>query len=140
MARIWQWSIAAIISLNFWLNLHFYPELMHYQLTSQAISYMKSENIPISTTAFLGVSKFGLYFFAGQKVAYTEHWDPALLQFKYVLATDKGLQEMDRNSMRYSILNIFKGFPVTRLNAKFLNPKTRNTQYNFAYLVALNQK
>ena len=140
LARIWQWSIAAIISLNFWLNLHFYPELMHYQLTSQAISYMKSENIPISTTAFLGVSKFGLYFFAGQKVAYTEHWDPALLQFKYVLATDKGLQEMDRNSMRYSILNIFKGFPVTRLNAKFLNPKTRHTQYNFAYLVALNQK
>ncbi|MCB0602065.1 MAG: glycosyltransferase family 39 protein [Saprospiraceae bacterium] len=140
ISRIWKWSIAAIITLNFWLNLHFYPELMQYQLTSQAIAYMKTENIPVQSTAFLGVSRFGLHFFAGQKVAYTEHWDPALLQFKYVLATDKGLQEMDRNSMRYSILNIFKGYPVSRLNAKFLNPKTRNTQYNFAYLVALNQK
>ena len=140
MHRAWGWSLFAIVTLNFWLIIHFYPTLMRYQLTSEAIDYMREEKLELDYTAFLGVSRFGLDFFAKQPVQYTEHWDPAITQFKYVLATDKGLQEMDRNSMHYQILKIFQGFPVSRLNAKFLNPKTRHTQYNFAYLVALNQK
>jgi 4-amino-4-deoxy-L-arabinose transferase-like glycosyltransferase len=125
-------SLCIALIFQFVFSLHFYPELLKYQSTSQAGKMIEAQN----PRDVFWYRKHGhaLDFYSGRIIPELSPSDrQALAPGSWVFTTGEGLKELDVRG----IVNIFDDYPVTLLNKKFLNPATRESVLEKKYLVEL---
>lgn len=131
-------SIALMIFANFGLNSYFYPELLTYQA-----------GIPMSKLIEeKGISKDDIYvhnknhswtldFYTQRNTPTITTDDIKSLNKEIWLYTDKekSLKELQENNISIKEQLSVDHFRVTKLNAKFLNPKSRASKLGKGYLL-----
>jgi 4-amino-4-deoxy-L-arabinose transferase-like glycosyltransferase len=134
---IWL-STVAVIGLNFFLSLWFYPNVLQYQAGSVAGRYISKHKIT--------ANNFFLYQFTGSTTCvhfYSKRIVTSLQSLEkapketYVLTGDEGLQTLKTTGRGFEVVTNGRDFHVTALNGKFLNYKTRNDATKAWYLIKL---
>ncbi len=131
-------SIALMIFANFGLNSYFYPELLTYQAGIPMSELIEENNI----------SKEDIYVhnknYSWTLDFYTQRNSPSIttdelkkLEKDIWLYTDKeaSIEELRAAGIITKEQHTVDHFRVTKLNAKFLNPKTRTSKLKKGYLL-----
>jgi 4-amino-4-deoxy-L-arabinose transferase-like glycosyltransferase len=121
--KIILYSAMTVIILNTWLNLIFYPQLLKYQSGSEA-AYFSNENYPGMPVAQLkSAYSYPLKFYLNQPLIALDSLspiDPNLKKpFLLYISADSA------SAVSGKMIKKFPHFPVSRLNGKFINFKTR---------------
>jgi hypothetical protein len=134
-------TLLASFTVNLFLNLAFYPSLMHYQAASEAAMWINKNNTKHLAVAELGddyVSAFEFYSnSAVQPVTAGGEGGPSAKPFLLYAPADvvKGLAAKGR---KIKALATFKRYWVSRLRPSFLNEKTRAKELTTTMVVLVN--
>jgi 4-amino-4-deoxy-L-arabinose transferase-like glycosyltransferase len=132
-------TVFTSIGINIFLNTVVYPSLLHYQTGNIAARFINDNNLPKQNVYIFGdvvdarnsIYFYGDYFF--KKIINANE----LLPGNYVLTSQKDYDELIKNKPA-TIVFTGKGFPVSKLNLKFLNPATRESELLPFYIVKVN--
>ena len=131
-------TTAAITSLllNFVLNFHFYPNLLDYQAGSSMAQVIKDQNIPKDAIYKLtDEHTWALDFYNRQPVHKIAVEDLDDTNELWVYASDEELQTLKDYGFDWNKQHTVIDFRITRLQAKFLNPATRQKTLKNKHLV-----
>lgn len=111
------------------LNLFFYPKLMHYQSGMMAAKFLKKKS-DFRRAGMYGRFSYTFEFYAPGTVDYL-HTLAGVDSFindngRIIYTTQQSLDEIKANGHRTSVLQLFPYYRVTLLTGKFLNPATRH--------------
>jgi len=127
-------SVAAIMIANVFMSLHFYPQLLKYQVGSQVGRYIK-QNLPkksvgvyVSEDAINSVS-----FYADKLIPRVD----SVHKEDYIITMAKGLDSLKRQQIPYEIITSGTYFSVSQLTPAFLNPATRSEVIRTYYLLKI---
>jgi len=128
-----------VVSINYYLNREFYPELLTYQAESEAANYIKANNIPASDVLFADEmqSIADVILHHPTKVIPVDSLDATTAKAPYLYTTAEGKERLDSIGIRYNIVQEFDDFPVTRLTGKFINKTTRHLEVRKEYLLKI---
>ncbi|MEO6731702.1 MAG: glycosyltransferase family 39 protein [Ferruginibacter sp.] len=126
------------IGLNIFLNTAFYPALLQYQTGNIAAAFINGNKLPKDKVFIYGdvveagrsLYFYGEYFF--KKISNVQD----LKTGDYVLASQKDYEELVKRK-EASVIFKGKGFPVTKLSLKFINPATREAELQPFYVVQI---
>ncbi|HTN46416.1 MAG TPA: glycosyltransferase family 39 protein [Flavipsychrobacter sp.] len=125
-------SAAAIMIANVFMSLHFYPQLLKYQVGSQMGRYIKANLQKENVYAYYPEDPLNsICFYADRMISLTYEPKPA----DYILTMQKGLDALKANGTAYDIVKTGRYFAVSQLTPKFLNPETREAATRVYYLV-----
>jgi 4-amino-4-deoxy-L-arabinose transferase-like glycosyltransferase len=135
-------SVIAISSLNFLLNVHFYPTLFQFTSTNQAAKVVKAMGQESKLYTF-NSSGYGLD-------VYTHRTTPnyATIQevlgnsdkdFFYVFTNEKGRQELLDAKLNIVEEKKFPHFHISTLSIQFVNPTLRSTEVSPNYLLKIDK-
>ncbi len=128
---VWA-SALAIMTANVFMSLHFYPQLLKYQVGSQVGRYIKQNLKNESVVVYHPDDPLNaLCFYAERMIRLKD--EPQ--QNDYVLTMKNGLERMKENSIDYEIIQHGNYFAVSQLTPKFLNPATRKEATREYWLV-----
>ncbi len=131
-------TILASLLLNLCLNLHFYPQLLRYQAGSEMAKLVKQENIDVNqiykirnhfSWAFDFYNKKPLQILGVQKLAAKHNI--------WVYVDQEDLKKLQAAELKWDVKYEKNQFRITRLQANFLNPATRERVLNKMFLVHL---
>jgi hypothetical protein len=131
-------TTAAITSLllNFVLNFHFYPNLLGYQAGSSMAQIVKDQNIPKDSIYKLSDEHtWSLDFYNQKPVNRITLEDLVDADALWVYASDEELQTLKDHGFDWNKQHTVIDFRITRLQAKFLNPATRQKTLRNKHLV-----
>ncbi len=130
---------AAILIVNLYINLVFYPDLLKYQGSSEAAFYM-NKNYPgekvVCRTTYDAAFEFYLHSNIlhigknSENMNYPGIW--------YVSSAE--LDELKNKSVSLQVLKEVPIFRITLLSLKFINKKTRDAQLGKLYLIRVEPK
>lgn len=127
------------IGLNVFLNTAFYPALLQYQTGNIAARFINENKLPKEKVFIYGDVVGGrnsLYFYGDYFFKKINNPDQ-LSSGNYVLTLQKDYEELVKNKPG-RILFTGKGFHVTKLTYKFINPATREGEIMPFYIVQIN--
>ncbi|TNF25708.1 MAG: hypothetical protein EP314_06450 [Bacteroidetes bacterium] len=136
--RITLPSFMISIGIGLGLNLHFYPQLLRFQANAQLGKWVKT-NLE-SDQNFVGFATGGraLDFYAGGIVPWMEDVSSTISVIApgtIIYADTDRFEELTRNGRPPLRTMEFEDFQVQRLNAEFLNPRTREKALRKKYLL-----
>jgi len=132
-------SVCASLLLNAILNLHFYPQLLSYQGGSSMAKVIKENAIPVGNIVKIdSMHTWSLDFYNRKPVTITTLEEIKEAGKIWVYVDEKGLSILRNNAIFWEEQFSVKQFRITRLQGKFLNPKTRDKVLNDRYLVHIN--
>ncbi|MEP7238070.1 MAG: glycosyltransferase family 39 protein [Ferruginibacter sp.] len=125
------------------LNLVFYPNILKYQSGMQAANWMKANSINAPVGSYIKHS-YSLDFYSTADVTRLENTEAVKI---YAAATpviiytskEYGDSLMAAN-FKVELLKTFSFYPVSRLNLKFLNAKTRESQLEPIVLLRISNQ
>jgi hypothetical protein len=132
-------SLLASFVVNLFLNLCFYPSLLHYQGGSEAAIWLNQHNpgrLPVYTDAGQFHDDFNFYL----QQPFTELTSDKvnMLSASAIIYTAPGtLKAYADKGLQVTLLHTFKTYPVTRLKPAFLNKYTRDTELGEMVLVII---
>lgn len=129
-------GVAAMIALNFVLNVWFYPQLVTYQPASTAWRYVKDKNIDPKSLYFVGTSNHVMEFYLETIIPFRE--PEALTQEAspfWVFANEEGKAGLEKAGLSPIDAVEIPDFQVVKVNLGFLNPKTRPSTLKKCYLL-----
>ncbi|MEP6794718.1 MAG: glycosyltransferase family 39 protein [Saprospiraceae bacterium] len=125
-------SLAGVIFFQLVMSLHFYPQLLKYQSSSEAGKYIAAEKP--AHAYWYDQSGFALDYYSGHTIPnITREKMDTLMTGCWIYVTAAALSQMPANK----IIRIFDDYRVTVLSMEFLNPATRNTKVKKIYLIEL---
>jgi hypothetical protein len=134
-------SLMAVITLNFLLNIHFYPTLFHFTSTNQAAKAVRSrgQTANLKTLNYIG---YGLDVYSQRTVPnYTtlaklmaSSDEPVVSIF----TNERGHDEVIKSGVTILEETRFYHFHISTLSVLFLNPKTRRKEIENNYLLKIN--
>lgn len=133
-------SVMMMVFVNFGLNSYFYPHLLKYQAGIPISELIEENNIPLEDVYIYDQNYSWTLDF------YTQRNTPSLTleqiqssEKDFWLYTDKiqSLEELQGGNIRIQEQLTVDHFRVTKLNLKFLNPKSRKSKLRNAYLLHL---
>ena len=148
-AGVWWWRVKARDETDRWLlpslmgvfifqlvlSLHFYPQLLQYQASSQAgkfIALHQPERV-----YWHDKYGFALDYYSDMIVPNAYGPPVNLLPIgTWIYVSDVAVASMPP----YKVIKVFDDFKVSNLNAKFLNPKTRPEKVKKMYLIELVER
>ncbi len=127
----------AILVVNYFINRSFYPELLKYQAESEVSYYMEKFGLDDHELVVLGVSERMISFHRQRVIpSYKlEEAEAVFMSNKYIFTDDAGKKHLESMPFIVSEIKSFEDFPVTTLNGKFLNKKTRAQAVKIKYLL-----
>ena len=138
-AKIVTVAIFSSVLLNGYMNAHFYPKLLEYQGGSNMAQEVKENNIPVDDIYKINERHtWALDFYNQNPVNIVSTSDLKNMKDVWVYATDKELQQLEKNGIDWDNQITVDQFRITRLQIKFLNPDTRKETLNKMHLVHLN--
>lgn len=127
-------SVAANIAMNAW----FYPNIMKYQLGSNAAFAVKDLELDESKVYNFSFTSFSYYYYSGKLPQNTNQLKLALTLYEegevYVVTRSRSLKAIKKD-FDFEVLHKFGGYPVTLLSVKFLNPETRDETLKDVYIL-----
>ena len=101
--------------------------------------YIKDNDIPATDVVFVGEmeSVADVILHQPTKVISIEEVTVQDIAGKIVFTSPEGRARINALGMKYDILTEFEDYPVTRLNGKFINKKTRLNEVQFKYLLKI---
>jgi 4-amino-4-deoxy-L-arabinose transferase-like glycosyltransferase len=136
-------SVLVSIFINLYLNLNFYPSLLHYQSGSEAAFYIDKNSMPDLPVAQLQEEdhSHALEFYLQRPLFVVNEDGKGNLPSKpYLLfATKEHIDQIIAKGWKISLVKSFKDYEVTRLKGKFLNRKTRKEVVEKKQLVLVEQ-
>ena len=125
--RIITISVFGSILLNAVLNLHFYPTLLKYQGGSTMAKVVAKNSIPVDNIYKLSEGHtWAMDFYDRNPLIISSLEEIKKKKDIWVYVTNKELEQLQRSGLDWDHQYTVDQFPITRLQAKFLNPKTRN--------------
>ena len=136
--RVVTISAVSSIFINAVMNMHFYPSLLKYQAGSAMAEIVGTEDIPAEDIYKLSDRHtWGLDFYNKEpvKIIALKELDQARDIWLYV--TDNELENLKGTGFDWDRQYSVDQFRITRLQGKFLNPKTRPRVLNQMHLIHL---
>jgi len=138
-AKIVTVAILSSVVLNGLMNAHFYPKLLEYQGGSAMADKVRENNIPVDKIYKISERySWSLDFYNKKPVQITSLSEIADKKDIWVYATDEELEQLRKNGFQWEEQITVDQFRITRLQAKFLNPNTREGKLNHMHLVHLD--
>jgi 4-amino-4-deoxy-L-arabinose transferase-like glycosyltransferase len=130
-------TFISAITLNFILNIHFYPSLLKYQTDGIASQEVRlSSDLP-----YVGFKyrSYGLDFYYQNSVPMIDDIETLLRLYKnqtvWIYTLSQGYKELQNSPIKIIDLQKVDYYQVTRLTLKFLNPNSRAEQTEPRYLM-----
>ncbi len=134
-------TLLASFIVNLYLNLAFYPSLMHYQASSEAAGWINkhnTDNLPVADNGDDTAAPFE--FYSNKPVTAININSKELLPAKpfllYISADD--VNALKASGLHVQALNSFQNYWVTRLTIPFLNRNTRNKELTTMVVAEVN--
>lgn len=121
-------SLFTILTINLFLNSSFYPSLLRFQMGNVAGRWLYDLKIPTDKIFIYRFPELrSLHFYARANIL---HKDSAeMIQPGDWIITDTiNLQDLHKSGLNYEVIFKGKGYHVSRLTIKFLNPKSREKE------------
>jgi len=140
LKKIFFATALVVLSVNYYLNRDFYPELLNYQAESEAAYYIKENKIDAKDVVFVGEmeSVADIILHQPTKVVSIENVSANDVADKIVFTSPEGRARINAMGLKYEIITEFDDFPVTRLTGKFLNKATRGEEVQTKYLLRVS--
>ncbi len=128
-----------ILSVNYYLNRQFYPDLLKYQSESELAFYMIDEQLPTDKLVIFEKLQWSTQFYLKRIIpSVTEEELSRIKLHDLLVFTDAdGLKKLDQYGYTLKTIKEFKDFHVTGLNIKFINSATRESTLTKTYLVSI---
>lgn len=123
-------SFVVACILYFFLNLFFYPTLLHYQSGSKAAAYV-NQNISADTAFVFELRSYSFEFYANKKIRYLSLDDLKQKEQQnsvFVFTKNENVVQLEKDGFEVKVLQRFPHFHISMLNLKFLNYKTREKE------------
>ncbi|MFA5417270.1 MAG: glycosyltransferase family 39 protein [Bacteroidales bacterium] len=138
-------SLLSMVVLNFVLVVHFYPNLLIYQASSQLASQIKTLHINPNQVCFLNSHRPAFDFYYGHRVPdYKKMADfeesLSEKQELYVVAFERKSDSINLITCQVDTLIHLKGFKVSQLTLPFLNATTRSEVLHDCYFLKVTKK
>ncbi len=136
--KLFALALFTICAVNIILNNAFYPALLQYQSGNIAAKFINANNKSGDKVIIFDKDNFGHAF-----RFYTTRQAPLLTNANeiatgnWVITSLDGKLKLDSLQKVYKTLYTGQHFPVSRLNLKFINPSTRNTQVQSYYILQM---
>ncbi len=138
LARLAGISLLASVVLNAGLNGYFYPRLLEYQAGSAIARRIEQEALPVEVIYKLDAEHtWALDFYFGRPV---EQVAPGRLMANaplWLYATEEQRERLGKEGYRWDRELAADQFRISRLQARFLNPATREKVLRKRYLLHL---
>ncbi|NQY66452.1 MAG: glycosyltransferase family 39 protein [Flavobacteriales bacterium] len=125
--------------LGAYLNTGFYPGLLKYQSGSQVAFIMKDDHPSADLLVAPGLNYYDLQYYSSNKIVSVDEIDKYEEWMQngknYVFSDDEFMSILKKEGFKYSILNEFDHFRITKLNKKFLDVETRSQKVKKRYLL-----
>ncbi len=128
-----------ILSVNYYLNRQFYPNLLRYQSESELAFYMIDEQLPADKLVIFEKLQWSTQFYLRKILpAVTEDELSRINLNGHLVYTDgEGLKKLKKYGYNLKTIKEFKDFHVTGLSIEFLNASTRESTLAKTYLVSV---
>jgi len=128
-----------ILSVNYYLNRQFYPDLLRYQSESELAFYMMDEQLPADKLVIFEKLQWSTQFYLKRIIPSVTEGELSRIKLNGLLVfTDKeGLEKLDKYGYTLKTIKEFKDFHVTGLSIKFINSSTRESTLTKTYLVSV---
>ncbi|MCG2460763.1 glycosyltransferase family 39 protein [Flavobacteriaceae bacterium F89] len=134
--RIVTISVCTAVLLNAILNLHFYPSLLEYQGGSTMAQVVAQNSIPVDNIYKLSEGHtWALDFYDKKPLIISSLKGIKQKNDIWVYVTDDELEQLQKSGFDWDHQYTVDQFPITRLQAKFLNPNTRQRILDKRHLV-----
>jgi len=135
-------GVSVICFLNILLNSHFYPNLLKYQAGISVSRIIESEDInPKNIIRYKDSYSWSLDFYTNQKTQAVSSDEINKMENdnKWLFVYEKDLNNIPNGSKYIKQEGLFEiyHFRITRLSLKFINPQTRMSVLQKAYLIPL---
>ncbi len=126
------------VSVNYYVNRDFYPALMRYQAETRVAEYFQHQGLDAGQLVFAGdmQSAADLILHRTTPVVPIDSISAGNMK-QFVFTSPLGKSKLDSLGLKYEVLTSFQDFPVTRLNGKFINRKTRDEAVEVKYLLKM---
>lgn len=134
--RIVTVSVCTAVLLNTILNLHFYPSLLEYQGGSTMAQVVAQNSIPVDNIYKLSEEHtWALDFYDKKPLIISSMMEIKKKKGIWVYVTEHELAELRKSGFDWDHQYTVDQFPITRLQAKFLNPNTREQILDKRHLI-----
>jgi hypothetical protein len=128
-----------ILSVNYYLNRQFYPDLLRYQSESELAFYMIHERLPADNLVIFEKLQWSTQFYLKRIIPSVNEDELSGIRLNGLLVfTDReGLEKLNKFGYTLKTIKVFEDFHVTGLNIKFINSSTRESTLTKTYLVSV---
>jgi 4-amino-4-deoxy-L-arabinose transferase-like glycosyltransferase len=136
-------SVTMMIFVNFGLNSYFYPELLKYQAGIPMSKLIEEKNIPKEAIYIYNKDySWTLDFYTKRNTPSITKDEIKSLATDIWLYTDKeaSVDELRKNNILIKDQYTVDHFRVTKLNMRFLNPKSRATKLDKGFLLYITPR
>lgn len=127
-------SVLAIVFVNFYMNGFFYPRLLTYQGGTTAAKFINQQYQDYPVVQLQEKYNYPLEFYLDVRlITIPSINDTGTLKKPYLL-----ILHSEQDSLHRLPLQSFANFPISKINAKFLNPDKRNDQLKKINLYLVN--
>lgn len=139
-ATYWRIGFSTVLVsfiINLYLNLAFYPSLLHYQALTEAALYINKNNPGKLPVAQSGDVPFAMEFYLDQPLnnVSPDGTGPLPARPFYLLAQTDIIAGLRAKGWHMQPVKIFPRFWISRLKPGFLNKATRDKELTYSQLV-----
>ncbi|MFT4093952.1 MAG: glycosyltransferase family 39 protein [Niabella sp.] len=141
LVKIITVSVACMAFVNVLLNGNFYPKIMEYQGGDNLAAIARAQNIPVKKTVFYNAHSYTFDFLRGTLSPVVSLDDIKKREDNFWVFTDhNGLDSLKAAQLPGGTVFSSNQFRVTRLNIKFVNPRSRTETLEKYYLININNQ
>jgi len=131
--RLVQFALFCIIITNLFLSIFFYPKLLEFQLGNIVSKYITKKRINKNSFYLYHVyNERSLDFYSNYSFQNIDNL-AKLKPFDYVLIDNKSI--INDSLKGFNQVQLISAFHVSTLNAKFLNPRNRDSALDYYYIL-----
>ncbi len=133
--EIVQASVFTVVSINLFMNIYFYPNLLTYQDSSEVGKFITERQIPKDKFFTYQYPRTPALHFYARRIIKDKNTIEQVTVGDWLLTDKNGLEILQKSPLSLEIVKTGDTFYVTALNAVFLNEKTRYKAVGEYFLV-----
>ncbi len=137
ITKTFLYSTLSFILLYWFMMTDFYPNLLRYQADVHAARYVNANLSEINVVKKELYGDFGFEFYTNKKINRVAIEEIKSHKSEVFFVNAKQFQWLQENGVDFEIIEKMDHFLITRLNIKFVNRETRETQLSHNYILKI---